>query len=1111
MKTSNGADPVNILFLAANPLDEDRVRLALDEEFRAIRAKVRAAQHRDRFTVESEWAVRLGDLSDALLRHRPQVVHFSGHGEESGAVILAEASEQSKAVPPDTLAGLFRVLKDDVRVVVLNACYSEAQAQAIVREVDCAVGISGEVADQHAVAFAEEFYQALANGRSVQKAFDLGVWRLKNIDVPPPDGLVKLHERIGIKASDIILVAHPSEGPEAVVVPVRLLQHRDRRTINFQGREKELDELTAEVRAAVTNGTSLSFVGIKGMGGLGKTALAAELAERLARDFPGGVLWANLQEEAPAEAARRWLRDLRQDERDLGPDECLRRFRQMAGDIRPLIVLDNVPRPSARENLAEPLLVKAPGVATLLTTRFRESVPAGVRVQSLDVLPHDEALALLRTHLGPAVDSDPAAEPVMQLCERLPLFLNVAGRAVANGYYDLAGYAEELRGRGLAALAEEDETGRAAVLFDLSWDHLPPQAKEVFAVLALSPGEDVGPNLVQAWLGTSGGKAGRLLTELANASLLTAAPSRPGRYRYHDRVRDYARGRLPLPDDEVRRRLLRCWTDWYMVKAEFEAVGAGGLAGQYQHLRAWGVEELPDFAPWYHFVRAQAPVLGLYPELFFQQAFNEPADSPVSLATRSRLGTLEEPERWLEWVNRPREWAAPACVMVLRGHTEGVYGVAVTADGRTAVSGGGDSTVRVWDLTGGRCTILEGHTGTVLTVAVTADGRTAVSGSGDNTVRVWDLIGGRCTVLEGHTGKVISVAVTADGRRAVSGAEDNTVRVWDVANGRCIALEGYREWVRSVAVTADGWSVVSELDDHTVRVRDMASRRCTRLEGHTDWVRRVAMTADGRSAVSGSDDKTVLVWDLVSGRCTALEGHTDRVRGVAVTADGQTAVSAADKTVRVWDAAGGCAHLEGHTGEVSSVAVTANGRTAVSGAWDNTVRVWDLAGGRCTTLEGHTEKVSSVAVTADGRLAVTGSHDWTVRVWDLVGGRCTPLEGHTGEIWRVAVTADGRTAISGSHDTTVRVWDLASGRCTASHDYLSEESYRTWASSDRRHPSTTDIKGHDLTVRATDDGAVLLRFPGTFTAADCSADGRNVIAGDGRGGVYILKMHTRGG
>src|SRR5262249_11040150 len=154
------------------------------------------------------------------------------------------------------------------------------------------------------------------------------------------------------------------------------------------------------------------------------------------------------------------------------------------------------------------------------------------------------------------------------------------------------------------------------------------------------------------------------------------------------------------------------------------------------------VGEPADFPTWFHFTLGQASILGLHPELFFQQAYNEPADSPVSRAAQVRVGSGEAPERWLEWVNRPREWRPPACLMALLGRADGVSCVALSADGRTAVSGSKE--IRVWDLAQGRCTaILEGHTDWVWGVALSADGRTAVSWSNDKTVRVWDLATGR--------------------------------------------------------------------------------------------------------------------------------------------------------------------------------------------------------------------------------------------------------------------------------------------------------------------------------------------------------------------------------
>jgi WD40 repeat protein len=199
------------------------------------------------------------------------------------------------------------------------------------------------------------------------------------------------------------------------------------------------------------------------------------------------------------------------------------------------------------------------------------------------------------------------------------------------------------------------------------------------------------------------------LGELANASLLIPTNERTRRYRYHDRVRDFALGKQTLPPEEVRRRRLGCFADWDTVKAEFEAVGAFALAEQYLRLREGEAAVPADLAPWYHFVRGQASVLGSYPELFFQQAFNEPVESPVSRAAQERVGTAEVPERWLEWLNRPREFEPPACVQVFTGHAGEVYSVAVSADGRTAVSGSYDRSVRVWDLAGGQCLAVHSH------------------------------------------------------------------------------------------------------------------------------------------------------------------------------------------------------------------------------------------------------------------------------------------------------------------------------------------------------------------------------------------------------------------
>lgn len=163
---------ITILFLAANPADT--VRLKLDEESRQIDLALREGQYRDQFTLEKHYAVRTTDLPALLMRYQPDIVHVSGHGSSDGQILLADTDGRAHPVAPATLARLFDLLRDRVRCVVLNACFSEPQAQAISGSIDCVIGLSDEISDQAALRFSIAFYQALAYGRDVGTAFELG-------------------------------------------------------------------------------------------------------------------------------------------------------------------------------------------------------------------------------------------------------------------------------------------------------------------------------------------------------------------------------------------------------------------------------------------------------------------------------------------------------------------------------------------------------------------------------------------------------------------------------------------------------------------------------------------------------------------------------------------------------------------------------------------------------------------------------------------------------------------------------------------------------------------------------------------------------------------------
>jgi CRP-like cAMP-binding protein len=163
---------LKILFLAANPVATNQ--LQLDREAREIEEKLRGTKERDKIELVTKWALRADDLQQYLLEHQPHIVHFSGHGSDSNELILEDKAGNPKPLGQAALLALFRTLKDNIRVVVLNACFSEEQAVAITEIIDCAIGMNKAIGDQAAIAFATSLYRGLGFGRSVKTAFDLG-------------------------------------------------------------------------------------------------------------------------------------------------------------------------------------------------------------------------------------------------------------------------------------------------------------------------------------------------------------------------------------------------------------------------------------------------------------------------------------------------------------------------------------------------------------------------------------------------------------------------------------------------------------------------------------------------------------------------------------------------------------------------------------------------------------------------------------------------------------------------------------------------------------------------------------------------------------------------
>jgi len=695
---------------------------------------------------------------------------------------------------------------------------------------------------------------------------------------------------------------------------------------NFVAR---LEALAALRAALITDaGTrQIALTALEGMGGIGKTVLAQALChdEVVQQAFPDGIIWVTAGRESTYDLVTRLREvgkalkdDLSRYDSELGSTN---QYRNTIRRKAVLIVVDDVWK--VRD--VEPLRAESsPRSRILFTTRDASIAAAlGAREHTADLLTVEQSREVLAKWSGMESEKlPPVADDLIHECGRLPLALSMTGAMLRNKPAALWNRSVELlRHADLEKIKAQFPGYPHPSLFraiQVSVEALDPTTRErYFALAVMLEDMSIHPVIQQTLWNIDDGQALETAEEFISRSL-AQRDGTSGGIRLHDLQLDYVRAQHA---DQESLELIRCAVQLsaHVIQKDAQQFASQVLGRLLPYRDAPAIQQFIDE------IAAGAPMPWLRP---LQPALHPPG-TPL-------LRTLE-------------------------GHSRSVSGVAVTADGKRAVSASRDKTLKVWDVDSGvALRTLEGHSDRVNDVAVTADGKWAVSASRDNTLKVWDLDSGVALhTLEGHANWVTGVAVTADGKWAVSASRDNTLKVWDLESG--VALRT--------------------------------------LEGHSDFVTGVAVTADGKRAVSASCDNTLKVWNLDSGfALRTLEGHSDRVNDVAVTADGKRAVSASeDKTLKVWDVDTGVAlrTLEGHSDFVSGVAVTADGKRAVSASEDKTLKVWDLdTGVALRTLEGHSHFVNSVAVTADGKRAVSASEDKTLKVWDLDRGvALRPMEG----------------------------------------------------------------------------------------------------------------------
>ncbi|HSK04493.1 MAG TPA: WD40 repeat domain-containing protein, partial [Kofleriaceae bacterium] len=404
------------------------------------------------------------------------------------------------------------------------------------------------------------------------------------------------------------------------------------------------------------------------------------------------------------------------------------------------------------------------------------------------------------------------------------------------------------------------------------------------------------------------------------------------------------------------------------------------------------------------------------------------------LATAYRMGRTDTASRLLlEEAARP----ARARLLTLAGHTDKLWDIAYSPDGKWLATASSDHTARIWDAETGALRATVRHAERVNTVAWSPDSRLVASGGADHTVRVWDVIAGREVAALPVDGPARRVAFSPDGSVLLTTPAQRAVKLWRLPGGAPAGELADHRQPQGGTFCEDGTCIVT-WDTAKLVVWDAATLAPRASHHQRGEILATAASRTGALLALGTRSGELV---LLRGDGTAIAtraAHDDAIFGLAISPDGAAvATASSDGTARLWSAAGEPRGvLARHRANVTGVRFTPAGDRLVTTSADNTARLWSTSGMLLGEVTGHTNIITAAAIRADGGRIATASWDHTARVWDLARAQELRPIVNARDPWQplVAFAPGGHRLAAARADGTLAVVDVETGAvaCTTS-------------------------------------------------------------------------------